>query len=831
MRRFATFLLVVLTLFALAVPALASDGVVVNLENGNVLSGIYQLIVSGRDDISLSIDGVSLDVSVGLPRFLFTAAKVDYDGGNIYYNDTAFTSIPSTDGSYAIEFDSSAFASGDITLTYVPSSSSSNAFEYGKGQVYGTYNLDDQEVSGVSIILPNGKSVIPKSVILHYPVVGTGDTRDVTEAYDPNKVYSIGDGWSADTGMGGSTPNTPLYVSFVFSDLTEKIASSQALVAQFDTTTFADGEHILSITSGNETLKEVKFRIDNTGPTIDLDLPFGTALYLDEVIKFSATDLSGNATVKADIDGKTYSSGGSLAKISLGQHLLTVTAVDRFGNSSTVCTEFVLCEKSAAIESGLEKQTATPTIKGDRAEYVYHIGNSRSFTFEYLGTTSENGPISISAYDYTKKSYVEIATAQSGVRCVVTVKDKKYIKGGEVKIAVCPKKYVSVSDTVVWITDTQYYSKFDDLHNVYELVLNYSVDLYKKGQAGYLIHTGDIVDTPGTGPDAQNEWKFADEVHKILDNAGMPNGIIAGNHDTGNYPPDLTMFKKYFPASRFEGNLWYGGNLDNNACHYDLITIAETDYLFLYLSNGIEAEERTIAWANAVCKAYPDRTVIICVHPYLSYLGEYVENNSNPSSYDDSRAAEIMEYIIKPNSNVAAVFCGHDHGAQHLQKDLGNGRYIWEILSDYQFAETGRDPKHMLNGMTCDGEGYLRLITFGKNGAMAQTTYSPLNDDYNYFAEKEDTFNVTLQVGKKTVSLATKEAAIHFADTPLALGDLSGNGKIDVTDYMMLKRAVLGTLNLSEQQREVADINGDGKVNSVDYIFVKRAVLGTYVIA
>lgn len=370
MRRFATLLLAVLILFAFAVSVGAADDVVVNVENGNVLSGSYQFIVSGRDNIQMSIDGIPLDVKVGMPRFLFTADKVDYDGGNIYYNDTAFTSIPSTSGSYEIEFDSSAFASGDITLTYVPSSSSDNAFEYGKGQVYGTYNLDDQEVSGVSVVLPNGKSVIPESIILHYPVVGTGDTREVTEAYDPKKVYAIGDGWSAATGMGGSTPNTPLYVSFVFSDLTEKIASSQAFVAQFDTTTLADGEHLLSITSGSEKLKEVKFRIDNTGPSIDLDLSFGSALYPDDVIKFSATDLSGNATVKADIDGKAYTSGGSLAKFSLGKHLLTVTAFDRFGNSSTACAEFVLCEKSAEIGSGLEKQTVTPTITGDRAEYV-----------------------------------------------------------------------------------------------------------------------------------------------------------------------------------------------------------------------------------------------------------------------------------------------------------------------------------------------------------------------------------------------------------------------------------------------------------------------------
>ena len=198
----------------------------------------------------------------------------------------------------------------------------------------------------------------------------------------------------------------------------------------------------------------------------------------------------------------------------------------------------------------------------------------------------------------------------------------------------------------------------------------------------------------------------------------------------------------------------------------------DTDYLFLYLSNGVEADERTIAWANAVCQAYSDRTVIICVHPYLNYLGEYVENDSNPSAYNDSRAAEIMEQIIKPNSNVAAIFCGHDHGAQHLQKDLGDGRYIWEILSDYQFAEIEKDPNHTINGYQCNGEGYLRLITFGQDGSMDQMTYSPLHDDYNFFDEAEDTFSVTLQAGKNTVRRTSQAAAIYF--TPASGASASG---------------------------------------------------------
>lgn len=82
--------------------------------------------------------------------------------------------------------------------------------------------------------------------------------------------------------------------------------------------------------------------------------------------------------------------------------------------------------------------------------------------------------------------------------------------------------------------------------------------------------------------------------------------------------------------------------------------------------------------------------------------------------------------------------------------------------------------------------------------------------------------------------LGNSKATVHWAeaDEPeLALGDLGGDGTVDATDYMLLKRAVLETYTLTEEQRAAADINGDGEVNATDYMLLKRAVLGTYVIA
>ena len=762
MKKITSLVLAAFILFSLAsVSSLAENDMNVNVSDGDTVSGIFEFKASGAENIKMSVDGKSIGAGIGKPCFSFKASGLDYGGGNVYYGTETFTELPSASGYSNLEFNPEMLSNGDIKLTYVPASSE---FDYLNPTVYGTYNLDDQDISNVCVILPNGETYFPTYTILHYPIENASEFIEKQFTYRPEEIYSIGDGWNSETGLGGTALDTPVYATFVFENLSEIIKQRTGFVAVYDTTALEDGKHKLAVTSEGNVLKEIEFFTDNTGPVINFDMDFGTALFKDSVLQFSAEDVSGEAKIKCDIDGEIYHSGKNMEWVSYGKHLLTLTATDKYGNVSIKCTEFFMCDKADEISSDLKQLITSPVIAENTAEYQYNIGKAQSFTFEYLGSTSENGSVSVLAYNFENKSYEEIGVAISGVKSVFKVENAKFINDGNVKIKVKPNIYVSNSDTVVWITDTQYYSNFQDLNDVYELILNYSVGLYKENKAGYLIHTGDIVDTNSEydKTKAQQEWQFADKVHEILDEAKMPNGVLAGNHDTNNTPADLSYFKRYFGKGRFSGGIWYGGSLDNNSCHYDLITINGTDYLFMFLSNGIEADARTVAWANAICTAYPQRTVIICTHAYLDISGSYVYNPTAPNTYNHSRANEIMEYIIKPNANIAAVLCGHVHGAARVQRDLGNGRYVWEILSDYQYAETGSGPQHVANGSTLDGEGYLRLVRFGENGEVHQTTYSPLHDDYNYFSEDQDTFTVTLQSVSGKVTLETELAALYF---------------------------------------------------------------------
>lgn len=68
---------------------------------------------------------------------------------------------------------------------------------------------------------------------------------------------------------------------------------------------------------------------------------------------------------------------------------------------------------------------------------------------------------------------------------------------------------------------------------------------------------------------------------------------------------------------------------------------------------------------------------------------------------------------------------------------------------------------------------------------------------------------------------------LHLTKREFVPGDVNGNGEIDPQDYAMLKRFLLGTYDLTVEQKIRADISGDGHLTSKDYAMIKRKYLGT----
>ncbi len=59
-------------------------------------------------------------------------------------------------------------------------------------------------------------------------------------------------------------------------------------------------------------------------------------------------------------------------------------------------------------------------------------------------------------------------------------------------------------------------------------------------------------------------------------------------------------------------------------------------------------------------------------------------------------------------------------------------------------------------------------------------------------------------------------------------GDVSGDGQITATDYMMCKQVVFSSIDYTDEQFDAADVNFDGNVTAVDYMMLQKFIYGTY---
>ncbi len=323
-----------------------------------------------------------------------------------------------------------------------------------------------------------------------------------------------------------------------------------------------------------------------------------------------------------------------------------------------------------------------------------------------------------------------------------------YNDGGKIHVAAMLDYATNGGDTMIWSTDPQHYTKFEDLHDYYYQIYQYAAEQYVDGKVGYIVTTGDLVDDRPTAAVAPHQWDVASTAMSYVEAVGMPNGLVTGNHDVGDYKPtdysagantvsDYGMFYKHFPATRYNQNNWFGGSLNNNVSHYDLVTIGNVDFIVMSLGYGLEATDETIAWANDVLATYSHRTAIITTHQYFDAA----------SAKYAGRAQLIYDKIVDPNPNVKMVICGHDDGSLCIEKTASDGRTVYELLADYQFVEA-EDPdfyanEHWIASVpSCCGDGYIRLMTV-EGETLRSITYSPVTGRYNPYGDRE---NLTLDL-------------------------------------------------------------------------------------
>ena len=273
-----------------------------------------------------------------------------------------------------------------------------------------------------------------------------------------------------------------------------------------------------------------------------------------------------------------------------------------------------------------------------------------------------------------------------------------------------------------WLADTQFYTEVFPWH--FENQVEWIADNKDNMNIEYVFHSGDIVNTWNQ----EYQWEYADQYMRVLEEADVPYGILAGNHDVELPEMDYTNYYKYFGEDRFSDQPHYGGSFQNNRGHYDLISVQGIDFIMVHM--GWQPQDDGIAWMNEVLEAHSDRIAILNFHQYLD------ETKITPMGQ------RIFDEVVVPNDNVQLVVGGHHFGSNVMSQEIeGTDRVVYELMGNFQDESEG-------------GLGYLNMMSMDiDTNSLYITSYSPSEDAYNFY---DDTpYRIPLDLSVMTKNIAT----------------------------------------------------------------------------
>lgn len=325
----------------------------------------------------------------------------------------------------------------------------------------------------------------------------------------------------------------------------------------------------------------------------------------------------------------------------------------------------------------------------------------------------------------------------------------------------------SLADTfeIAVLPDSQFYS---ELHpEILEEQIDWIVANQSIREIVYVAQLGDLKDdqdcdnlaiSAGTGA-GRTEWQIVDQAYADLDLAGIPYGVIPGNHDfdqptsgpnAGGCPDwdgerPLDTYNTVFNPSRFGSFYGDPGTQDGNR-----VGNSNEDNFTLFDSNGVRfiainlaykqaanpvgaANNAELAWADALLKSYPDRLGILTSHYYM---------DQNPGNSLGPYGQQVYDALAN-NRNFFMMLSAHKRGEAWATETTNRGSFqpVQLMLSDYQdysFPDDGNagtpadspDPTAInfanITGPGTFDSGFMRRMRFDtSNGSVAVETFIP----------------------------------------------------------------------------------------------------------
>ncbi|MFX3634391.1 MAG: lamin tail domain-containing protein [Candidatus Pristimantibacillus sp.] len=510
------------------------------------------------------------------------------------------------------------------------------------------------------------------------------------------------------------------------------------------------GEHVLymkAIDAAGQTMeKTVRFVTPEEHP--DRPVPQAPAngttdADTDTVLQVKVQDPAGDSMKVTFYQGK---------RISAGSEAVTAyaNAVDREPPLTLVSPGDALLsegEKAKLAASDNEYVTTDATLQFPYQRFEVEVGSDvgagELIELYWEGHSLEGRKVSLYAWNYRSGEWKPLASmvarSEEDFTLAASVQAGEYVSDGRVQVLI--QDLIPGRDdydyTFVAMPDTQLYAEI--IPEYFQAQVEWIRDNKEAMNIRYVAHVGDIVNFSAN----MDQWNRADKFMKVLEDADIPYGVVAGNHDVfdggANSEPDYSAFSQYFGEARFKDKPFYGESYKDNRGHYDLISAGGNDYIVVYMGWGVYEED--MSWMNGVLQQHPDRKAILVFH-------EYMKANATRSATGEM----IYNGVVIPNPNVVMVISGHYTGSSVKTDALDDNndgtadRYVHQILNDYQGIEDG----------VTGGSGYLKLFHFDtETGQVYVNTYSPVLDDYNYYEPQKDEWTLNMDLVPQVKRVAT----------------------------------------------------------------------------
>jgi DNA repair exonuclease SbcCD nuclease subunit len=180
---------------------------------------------------------------------------------------------------------------------------------------------------------------------------------------------------------------------------------------------------------------------------------------------------------------------------------------------------------------------------------------------------------------------------------------------------------VHVPFTVVGLPDTQFYSQ--SYPDIFHAQTQWVADNLRTRNIRFVSHYGDLVQHG----DNTREWSNAKAAMRRLDDAGVPYGVVPGNHDvlpTGSNGEtyDPTNYLANFGPQEFAGRSWYGGASPAGTSSYQTFRAGGREFLALHLN--VDTPRSELVWAQEVLNSNRDKPTLITTHRYMQDAEDYL---------------------------------------------------------------------------------------------------------------------------------------------------------------------------------------------------------------